>query len=49
LPKEHLHLSNLDGNTPLHWAALTGNLEAVKLLLDNGADGKVKIYLHINI
>lgn len=28
----------LDGATALHWAARTGNCEAVKLLLDHGAD-----------
>lgn len=29
---------NTAGNTPLHWAALNGHLECVKVLLDNGAD-----------
>lgn len=28
----------LDGATALHWAARTGNCEAIKLLLDHGAD-----------
>lgn len=26
------------GNTPLHWAALNGHLESVKLLIQSGAD-----------
>lgn len=26
------------GNTPLHWAALNGHLECVKLLMHSGAD-----------
>lgn len=26
------------GNTPLHWAALNGHLESVKLLVQSGAD-----------
>jgi ankyrin repeat protein len=30
--------SNEEGNTPLHWAALNGQTNAVKLLLQHGAD-----------
>jgi len=33
-----LSLGNTSGNTPLHWASLNGHLEAVKLLVQAGAD-----------
>ncbi len=33
-----LNLQNASGNTPLHWAALNGHLEAVKALVGAGAD-----------
>ena len=33
-----LNTQNLSGNTALHWAALNGNLESVKKLLEYGAD-----------
>ena len=33
---------NHSGNTPLHWAALNGHLEAVKLLVAAGADPSIK-------
>lgn len=33
-----MNAQNTAGNTPLHWAALNGHLECVKVLLDNGAD-----------
>ena len=32
------NLQNGSGNTPLHWAALNGHLETVKLLVETGAD-----------
>lgn len=33
-----LNAQNRAGNTALHWAALNGYLQAVKILLDHGAD-----------
>jgi ankyrin repeat protein len=33
-----LNAQNKAGNTALHWAALNGHLQAVKALLDHGAD-----------
>jgi ankyrin repeat protein len=33
-----LNAQNQAGNTALHWAALNGHLEAVKVLLEEGAD-----------
>jgi uncharacterized protein len=33
-----LNAQNKAGNTALHWAALNGHLEAVKVLLEEGAD-----------
>jgi ankyrin repeat protein len=33
-----LNSQNKAGNTALHWAALNGHLEAVKVLLEEGAD-----------
>jgi hypothetical protein len=35
---EFLNAVNESGNTPLHWAALNGHLESVKLLIHSGVD-----------
>lgn len=35
---ELINAQNSSGNTALHWAALNGHLEAVKVLLEQGAD-----------
>ncbi|KAH8803200.1 ankyrin repeat-containing domain protein [Xylogone sp. PMI_703] len=35
---EIINAQNNSGNTALHWAALNGHLEAVKVLLEQGAD-----------
>ena len=35
---EIINAQNEAGNTALHWAALNGHLEAVKVLLENGGD-----------
>jgi len=35
---ELINAINDAGNTPLHWAALNGHLECVKLLIHSGAD-----------
>lgn len=37
-----LNLQNQSGNTPLHWAALNGHLEAVKILIAAGANLSVR-------
>jgi hypothetical protein len=37
-PPELINAINDAGNTPLHWAALNGHLESVKLLIQSGAD-----------
>ncbi|KAL8972422.1 MAG: hypothetical protein Q9183_000554 [Haloplaca sp. 2 TL-2023] len=38
----NVDLPNAAGNTPLHWAAVNGHLEAVKLLVNSGADPSIK-------
>lgn len=37
-----LNLQNRSGNTALHWAALNGHLEAVKILIAAGANSSVR-------
>lgn len=37
-----LNTQNASGNTPLHWAALNGHLESVKILIENGADPTIQ-------
>ena len=39
---ELINTKNDQGNTPLHWAALNGNLEVVEILVKSGSDCKVK-------
>lgn len=39
---ELINTKNDQGNTPLHWAALNGNLEVVEILVKAGSDCKVK-------
>ncbi|XP_043922216.1 transient receptor potential cation channel subfamily A member 1-like [Protopterus annectens] len=36
-----LNMSDLNGNTPLHWAVEKNQVESVKMLLDNGADPNI--------
>ncbi|KAL8873279.1 MAG: hypothetical protein Q9174_001225 [Haloplaca sp. 1 TL-2023] len=38
----NVNLPNAAGNTPLHWAAMNGHLEAVKQLVNSGADSSIK-------
>jgi len=40
---ELINTKNDQGNTPLHWAALNGNLEVVEVLVKAGGDCKVII------
>lgn len=37
-PSTLINAVNDAGNTPLHWAALNGHLDSVKLLVESGAD-----------
>jgi hypothetical protein len=37
-----INRQNKAGNTALHWAALNGHLNAVKILLEQGADPTIK-------
>ena len=40
--KQFLIRQNEAGNTALHWAAMNGHLDAVKILVGAGADTRVK-------
>lgn len=37
-----INTQNKAGNTPLHWAAVNGHLECVKLLMEGGGDPTVR-------
>ncbi len=37
-----MNLRDRDGNTALHWAAITGNVALLKMLLEAGADPEAK-------
>lgn len=37
-PKKFIEVKDLNGNTPLHWAALNGHLDMVTSLIQNGAN-----------
>jgi hypothetical protein len=40
-PNSVVNSQNKSGNTPLHWAALNGHLQAITLLLNQGADPSI--------
>lgn len=40
--KKAVNAPNSSGNTPLHWATLTGSLDCVKVLCEAGADPLLK-------
>lgn len=42
IPAKMINAQNEAGNTPLHWAAVNGHLDAVKVLVDAGADTQVR-------
>ncbi len=43
LPSSHwVNAQNDNGNTPLHWAVMSGSLETVEMLLRIGADSEVQ-------
>jgi ankyrin repeat protein len=39
--KDIVNMTNESGSTPLHWGALNGHLEVVKLLIEASADPDV--------
>ena len=41
-PGVNLNVKTSGGNTPLHFAAINGNNKIIKILLDAGADPKIK-------
>ena len=41
-PNHFKEVKDLNGNTPLHWAALNGHIDMVTSLLENGADVQSK-------
>ncbi|KAI8975530.1 ankyrin repeat-containing domain protein [Mycotypha africana] len=43
-----VNVKNEQGNTPLHWAALNGHYDVVELLVNNGADCKIKNNMNIS-
>ncbi|TQS36996.1 hypothetical protein Golomagni_02543 [Golovinomyces magnicellulatus] len=40
-----LNTKNKAGNTPMHWAALNGHLDAVQVLMEQGADPTITNYM----
>lgn len=41
-PSSLINQANIEGETPLHWAARCGSIENVKALVASGADPKIK-------
>jgi hypothetical protein len=44
--KANIYLTNNEGDTALHWAVSTGNVDMVKLILDSATDKKLSDYIN---